>query len=155
MKRNVRKIAVILLAVMLFSALTMAAYASAVQRDFSKYITFSGFTAIGETGEKSNNSDLYIRINSCTGSNYVSVRALGCDDDGDNTVNLTRYNGQIVDSVQCYIGRDYAVDSYIYERGYDFATFALKVNGPSMTASGYWAPDTYANHGYTQATTTP
>ncbi len=155
MKRNVRKIAVILLAVMLFSALTMAAYASAVQRDFSKYINYTSFSTIGETGEKTDISDLYIRIDSCAGSNYVSVRALGCDDDGDNTINLTRYNNQIVDSVQCYIGRDYVVDSYIKERGYHFATFALKANGPSMTASGYWAPDTYANHGYTQATTTP
>lgn len=56
-----------------------------------------------------------------------------------------------VDYVCCNIGRDYAVDSYIYERGYDFATFALKANGPSMTASGYWAPDTFANNDYTQA----
>lgn len=151
MKRNVRKIAVILLAVMLFSALTMAAYAGTSQRDFSVYTTFGTFTLIGEEDEKDSGSDMFIKISSSNGCSSYNVRAMGCDDDGENPVNCTLYNGQAVSYVRCYLGTSYGIPNEISENNCDFATLSLYPNGPSTNTSGYWAPDTVANK-YSPAT---
>ena len=151
MKRNVRKIAVILLVVMLFSALTMVAFASASQRTFSKAVSFGSYVKIDNYRSKGNATPMVLQINQNNIVNYYHARAMASSStSGNNESNVTMYNSQLVDHVSVYAGSTlYGIQNLAYERG-GYATISLKTNGPSATATGYWAPD--AAQSYTIAT---
>jgi hypothetical protein len=150
MKRNVRKIAVILLAVMLFSALTMAAYADSVQRSFTKAVSFGSYVKIADHRSKDNATPMVFQINQNSIVNYYYARAISCDYYGNGEANVTMYNSQLVDHVSMYTGSTlYGIKNLAFERG-THAVISLKSNGPSTTATGYWAPD--ASGSYTIAT---
>lgn len=142
MKKTVRKIAVAILAVVIFSALTMTAFAGSTQKYFSKFISFAGFTQIAEPERKEDASPLFLEIHNNNAATMYYTRALTCNQNGENAVNLTYYNNQFVECVRCYTGQFYGINSMIYERGTGYATIAIQSCGPSLMTTGYWAPDT-------------
>jgi hypothetical protein len=142
MKRNVRKIAVIVLVVALISALTMAAYASAYQIVFRTNVSFGSFSKIDESRIKGNSTPMTIQINRNDIVNYYHARAIACDYYSNNEINVTMHNGQLVDHVSIYGGTTvYGIANDAFNSGPGYAVISLKTNGPSATVSGYWAPD--------------
>ena len=142
MKRNVRKIAVIILVVALISALTMAAYASAYQIAFRTNVSFGSYSKIDECRIKADSTPMTIQINRNDIVNYYHARAIACDYHYYNEINVTMYNGQLVDHVSIYGGSTvYGIANDAFDSDLGYAVISLKSNGPSANISGYWAPD--------------
>lgn len=147
MKKTVRKIAVAVLAVVIFTALATTAYASHANIDFKDIsISYASFCHIEQVGDKDNDTPLYINIENKYVAQAYRVRALGCIFNGEQRVNLTYSNGELCDSVLCSVGTDYSVHSLIYERGYGYATLELMACGPTCNTSGKWSPDSVGTY---------
>lgn len=147
MKRYMRKIAVALLAVMLFSALAGYASASWANISFNQYISGSSYTKLTDVGSKSDTSALYLYIGSGPNQQH-RVRALGCaTTNNSQTENLTVFaNGDDADYVLCFKGTKYSIHSEIKENGYDFATLSIWQLGASGNVSGQWSPDSIGEY---------
>ena len=147
MKKTERKIAVAVLAVMMFSALATTAYASHANLSFENvYISFADFCGIGLVGDKDNDTPLYVEIDNKNIARTYKVRALGCTITGDQRVNLTYDGTDLCAYAVCNVGVDYSIQSLIYERGYGYATVELCACGPSCDTSGKWSPDSVETH---------
>lgn len=151
MKHYMRKIAVALLAITLFSVLATNAYASIIQTRYSVSTNTTDYKPVDSNRrEKSTSTPLYLQID----KNYMTpsyfVRAMGCTYSGSGT-NLTYYNGNLRDHVRCTPNAMWAIQSLIYERGYGWCYITIKANGVSSTTTGYWAADTDPTKNYTVA----
>lgn len=148
MKRYMRKIAVALLAITLFSALATNAYASITQTEYSVQTSIDSYKTIDSRRQKQDATPLYLEIeeNYMTPSYYA--RAMGCTYSGTTGTNLTYYNGALVDHVRCTKDAMWAIQSLIYEREYGWCYIDLKANGLASTTTGHWAPDTDTSMDY-------
>lgn len=146
MKRKTNKITVILLVVMLITAIGVNAYAATTLNPINQYVAGGSFTVLTSHQRKSGSTPLCITLD----ENYLvsgyQVRALGCKSDGTDTLNLTYYDGRLVDHVSCAEGVYYGVKSLIKERGYNYATMSLLGNGAGGNATGYWSADSAQDH---------
>ena len=100
---------------------------------------------------KDNSSAMYLLIE--TSTYYATrVRALGTNvHHGANSANTTNCtclaNGNTCSYVTCARGVDYSVHSYVYEWGYDYATYGFTNYNPSYQyISGEWSADTWNTH---------
>lgn len=148
MKRYIKKIAVVLLAVMLFSAMANYAYASISQTYFSKYASYGTFVKIATQREKQDETPVYLNINNNHMTPTYFARVMGCDDNGNSPVNRTLLNGQDADYVTCIPGTDYGIDNKVFERGSRWVYVDIQANGVSSNTTGYWAPDSDEDKGY-------
>ena len=150
MKHSIRKIAIALLAVMIFSALAGYAYAANVSST-----TFQGFTVTSQGGsysaaanarEKTNSSAMVILIDTSSVGSIHNVRAMGSYGTLVNAENCTKYNNAPADHVVCGEGTYYGIKNTIREHGYTYA-FPSIMHNAYGTASGKWAPDSSQSYG--------
>ncbi len=143
MKRYMKKIAVCLLAVTIFTAL--AGYANAnnyEQVSFSKHISAVGYTRLGEHRVKSDESPSFLEIKSNGIVSSYRVQVMGCNAAGANSINCTYKNGVPKTYVICYPNIGYSIQSVVYERSGFVYLNAIGGNGVGANASGYWSADT-------------
>ncbi len=144
MKRHLKKIAVVLLAIMVFTSMAGYVYAANTTfRDFSQYIYIGSYSSITASPQlKTDASPLYIRLDENAPANSYFVRALACGRSTLNAVNCTIYNKELVDHVIIDSGKHYSIDSVTYENGPGCAVLSLMTYGSPGTVTGQWAPDT-------------
>lgn len=142
MKCFVRKIAVALLAVMIFSALAGYTYAANT--------TFNDFTVTGHAGsyisadspsKKTDSSAMVIYINSSSIGSSYNVRVMGSGSSILNAENCTVYNSIPADHVVCGKNTYYGIKNTVIEDGYKYASPSLMQGTAYGTVSGKWAPD--------------
>lgn len=153
MKRYMRKIAIALLAVMMFSSLAGYASASWANIDIDQNFTGNEYTKLNETGSKGDTTPVYLKLE--TGPNSTHrVQALGCaSNNNSQTANQTQLeNGTFVNYVTCFRGTQYSIHSAIKERGYSYATLSICPMGGSGWITGEWSPD--SRYTYTHAAMT-
>ena len=147
MKKTVQKIAVAVLAVVIFSALTMTAFAAnIVGQTFSCQLTFGTYVKLQNHEYKSDTSPMYLDLDQNFQTTSFYVRAIGYDPYSGREENVTYYDGQIVDHVHCFANRIYGVKNLVLERGFDRATFSFLPCGSSTTVTGLWAADSAQEH---------
>ena len=105
--------------------------------------SIGGWTRLGQTAYKDNNSYVYLYISSA--SRPVRVHALGIDSYG-NAHNCT-CNG----SAYCVVGNEYLICNNIKESGYNYADleFYSVSDYYGDNISGAWSPDSVIEYGHT------
>lgn len=147
MEKTIRKIAVVVLGIVIFTVLTISAYAAdPVGRGFSREMTFGTYSQLHSYDDKSDTSPMFLEIERNYQATSFYVRAIGCDSSGRNGENVTCYNGQIVDHVHCFSGNVYGVKTLALEHGFHHVTFSLLPCGLSTVVIGLWAPDTIQDY---------
>ena len=156
-KRLLGSFVVVVLAIGMMST-AMAQTESSVDtyiEDFS--VSNGSFSVYPDAREKSDSSAMYLYITSLSSSTYVRVQARGMDYPDwtyydatlSNTSNETcRADGTSVYYVVCYGGIDYSVHSYIFEHGFEGATFAFQTpyGGMTINVDAVWSPDSAYPH---------
>ena len=142
MKHPMRKIAVVLLAIMLFSALTGYTYAANTTfQDMDATCQAATYMIGDDPDRKWNSSDMVVFFDpSSIGSNHY-VRAMGCGTSALGAENCTIRNGVRVDHVVCSENTYYSVTNTINENGYRYAYPSIAHDGGYGTVTGEWAPD--------------
>lgn len=136
-----------ILAVVIFSALTMSAYAANIQgQAFSRQLTIGTYAKLQTYEYKSDTSPMYLDLDQNYQTTNFYVRAIGYDSYSGREENVTYYDGQIVDYVHCFAGNVYGVKNLVLEHGFSRATFSFLPCGPSTTVTGLWAPDSAQDH---------
>lgn len=144
MKRHFKKIAVVLLAIMVFTSMAGYVYAASTTFiDFNTNVYIGSYSSVTASPKlKMDASPLYIRIDENAPANSYYVRALACGSSTLNAVNCTMYNKKLVDHVIVDSGTQYSIDSVTYENGSGYAVLSLMTYGSPGTVTGQWAPDT-------------
>lgn len=141
MKKCFKKIAVMVLAVMIFSALASYVSASAELVDVSKFTTGLTYNQLADPRWKQNATDVVVELHNSGFAGEYRIRAMGCSSSGADAVNYTYYNYQRVDYVTCNRGTIYSIDTTIYENDCDYAMLSVYPIGGSGTTTGQWSPD--------------
>lgn len=137
-----RKIAVALVALLLFAGLSGYAYAAnTAQIYFSKYCSAGTYTTVSSPAEKTNNSEVYVYLRSLGSGSTASVRVMGSNGTISGAVNCTIYDDVLSDHVTVQTGIPYSIESVVYGRQYSHAAVSLMTYGGG-TSVGFWAPDT-------------
>lgn len=143
MKRYMKKIAVALLAVMLFSALASYAYAANTEFNNFRFTAHAGdYVSAPDVVGKTNSTPMVVYIDSSSigGSHFVRANGRTSETSMGNN-NCTVYNNQLVDHVICNEGTFYSIKNVIRENGYAFAVPTIANRTSYGTVSGKWAPD--------------
>lgn len=141
MKRSFRKIAVALLAVMVFSALAGYVYAAnATFQEFSVTTQAGTYGAAANPRQKQAYSAMALYINSSSVGSVHNVRVMGSGNSALNAVNCTVYNNRPADHVVCGESTYYSLKNTVKEDGYGYA-FPSIMHSSYGTVSGKWAPD--------------
>lgn len=137
-----RKIAVALLALLVFAGLSGYAYAANTnQIYFTKYCSAGSYTSVSDPAEKTNNTNVYLYLRSLGSASSANVRVMGCNGTMVGAVNCTIYNHVWADHVTAQLGISYSIESTVYGGHYSHAAVCLMTGGGG-TAVGFWAPDT-------------
>lgn len=141
MKRYMKKIAVALLAVMLFSALASYAYASTATFSTFSVSGYAGdFASVGTAKEKRSTAPMVIFFDSSSVGVTHKVRALGRNNAGTGGTNCTIFNNMFVDYVICSENTYYNISNTIIEDGFTYATLSTAHGSSYGTVTGKWAP---------------
>ena len=101
MKGFVKKFAVVVLGIMVFSMLVSAAYASTWLISYNVYTSGGTYNPVGKAQEKENATAVTSKINDTGFAQGYRVRVMGCDENGIDPVNRTVYNNYDVAYVFC------------------------------------------------------
>lgn len=147
MKQRFRKLAMVAVAVMIFSVLTGYAYAApnTTFRSFSITSSSGSYTAVeAKPQAKTDSSAMFVTVASGSAGSVYNVRAMGCPDWADNVdaENVTLYNNAPADHVVCVQTTYYSVRNTVRENGYRYGVVAISHNGGYGTVTGQWASDT-------------
>lgn len=145
MQCHIKKIAVVLLAVMLFSIMAGYAYAgNTMYNNFNKPLYPNSYASLDVPDYKLDATAMCLQIDTSSVGGTYCVRAMGCQDE-DTVVgaeNCTLYNNQVVDHVVCSKGTYYSIDNVLYENNYVYCTIFAMQTGGYGSATGQWSPDT-------------
>lgn len=142
MKRSIRKTAIALLAIMLFSALAGYTYAANTTfQSFSITSQAGSYSAADDASKKTDSSAMVIYINSSSIGSSHNVRVMGSGSSGVNADNCTVYNSSPADHVVCGENTYYGIKNTVREDGYSYAYPSLMHGSAYGTVSGKWAPD--------------
>lgn len=145
MQCHIKKIAVVFLAVMLFSIMAGYAYAANTTLDsFNKSLYPSSYASLDMPIGKTNATPMCILIDTTSVGGTYCVRAMGCTSSSSvvGAVNCTLYNNQLVDHVTCSKGTYYSVRNLVNENNYRYCTFFAMQTVGYGSATGKWSPDT-------------
>lgn len=141
-----------------FAAETVVPYSNADVYFFKEAPISSSFAQTG-TANKDNSTPAWLRIDSMSDGTQVRVRIVGstlknhaCSTsvynfgEGDPTCsycNRCTTKGSWVPFVRCNQGKNYAISSVVYERGYDFSSIGFQSTSlvTTQTVSGFWSAD--------------
>lgn len=137
-----RKIAVALVALLLFAGLSGYAYAANTNLIYySKNCSPGTYTTVSNPAEKTNNSEVYVYLGSAASANTAYVRIMGSNGSISGAVNCTIYNDVLTDHVTIQTGTIYGIESVVYGRQLSHAAVSLMTYSGG-TLIGFWSPDT-------------
>jgi hypothetical protein len=147
MKHYMKKIAVILLAVMMFAALTAYVFAADYTFRTFEYTAQSGaYKSVESAYPRAYASDMAIYFNTSSAGSLHNVRAIGRTSINGSDVNCTTLNGRSLDHVVCAEGTYYSIENVTLENSCYYVTLVTTHNGGYGTVSGKWAPATIQEH---------
>ena len=148
-----KKIFAIMLSVMILASSSILPVFAANTTD--TYITNLSISGGGEkvysgSRAKEDDSAMYIYIYSST---YYTTRVKALGTNSTTATSSNSYNctctasGTRVSYVSCNRGTDYSVHSFVYEDGYDYATFSfMNPYTGTQVLSAEWSPDSWNSH---------
>lgn len=152
MKNSKRLVALMLLVVTIFSAVSVSASASNWQDSYFYNFTLRSYQRYLNPRAKEDASPCYVKITQATHNQATFVTANGCYSSSSSATryNCTRNgNGNLVSRVAIYAKHDYLIRSTIYESKYPYASLGFStslVGGNEI--SGVWSPDSVGSYPY-------
>ena len=151
MKNSKRLVALMLLVVTIFSAVSVSASASNWQDSYFYNFTLRSYQRYLNPRAKQDTSPCYVKLTKATHNQTTFISANGCY----SSTSATRYNctrdgnGNPVAHVSILPYQGYLVRSMIYEYKYPYATLGFStpiVGGNEVT--GVWSPDSVGSYPY-------
>lgn len=142
MKKRVKKLMAMLMAVTILGSGSIISHASAEDYVFTDFkIRVVSYTQVSAPRAKENSTSVYCHITNA--GNSVKAQTWGCSASTFNENLTINSDGTSTSNVTLAIGTEYQIYNGIYEEGYKYAGLKLKTKNlvNPDTVSGKWSAD--------------